>query len=383
MARLALILITAGLLIGLAELAVEPLLEHVTPDEEIAESIDPTERFLDLLSDSRLLVYRMTRRYDALPEPKSAAELRVFVVGNSTALFQMEPAVIQAELARALPGRELRVVPLLLPMLQTADELLLVRAALAKQADVVVVTPAVRGLMVGDSFLSPLLRDHFEAAVQPRPRLTALPGRLADRLALVRHGGELRAVVVRRFTQRLHRGSRAARRLRLDEDLAAVAQAARTGDPAALEAAYESRGLGALLRRTSSLDLLPAQSAVWPMLGEMARAVSAHGAHGVAIFMPANPLLRGTEPTLKPWQLDDAWAREVARRALLPFSEAGWDVFNALDALPAEAFIDLVHVRDREYAKDMSQRTARLVLRALRSQGAASMPSPPLSPPRP
>jgi len=303
------------------------------------------------------------------------------VIGNSTALFQIEPAVIRAELARSLPGREVRVVPLLLPMLKTADELLLVKAALAKQADVVVATPALRGLEAGDSLLSPLLREAFAGDRPPRTGVAALESLLADRLALLRYGGELRALLLRRFARLLRRGSEAERRRRLDEDLALVTRVARGGNVAELRAVYESRGLSALLRTDLRGDLLSASSPVWSMLEEMANALVGHESRGVAIFMPANPLLRGVGPARQSGQLDDAWVRELVELALRPFAEAGWQVLDALDALPAEAFVDLVHVHGREHAEAMSIRAANLVVRALSEAPAA--PGTRSTPPRP
>jgi len=56
MSRLAVILIAAVLLVLLADRAVEPLLERAASHEELSEPLDQTGRFLDLLSDARLLV---------------------------------------------------------------------------------------------------------------------------------------------------------------------------------------------------------------------------------------------------------------------------------------------------------------------------------------
>ena len=115
----------------------------------------------ELRDDVNVSVARIHTRWAALPDTVAADELRVALIGNSTALFAVVPGVLEERFATALPGCRVSVLPLLFPAVTVADEGLLVDAALAKHAAMVVVFPNLKGLVEGESPIAARLQALF------------------------------------------------------------------------------------------------------------------------------------------------------------------------------------------------------------------------------
>jgi hypothetical protein len=160
--------------------------------------------FDELRNNVRRVVDAVHARWQAVPEGKRADELRVVVIGNSTAMFSLVPRILEERLAAAFPSRTVAVTPLVLPGIQALDEEVLVGAALRKHADVVILTPNLKGLVAGPSPLSGRVRELFgastDADASARTPFTEpaafIEGVLERHWRLYRDRGELRTRLI-------------------------------------------------------------------------------------------------------------------------------------------------------------------------------------------
>ena len=72
-------------------------------------------------------------------------------------------------------------------------------------------------------------------------------------------------------------------------------------------------------------------------------------------------------------RVDDPYVRELSQRILGIYRKVGFTTNNALDLLPASAFMDLVHVNDHG-TRTFSQELAPIVAGAVASRAPGSDP---------
>jgi hypothetical protein len=305
------------------------------------------EQFQALRDTGAARMSRTRRRWEGLSRSGPPDELRVFIIGNSAAIFGLAPALIERRLAEALPDRRVSVVPLTFPQAKVRDELVLVGAAIGKDADVVILTPSLPGLRRGRSIAG----RHIEATYGA-PRATA-DRSLADRVRalLVRHWrlyearDEIRQITLGFVTRvwPLDVLTRAVTQA-VDRILDEIAEAAGRGDVAALVATYERHGVQALLR-PGRFEPEPPTSPVLATVRSIAREVRDAGVLGIAIFMPVSPLFRDPAATagFEGLRVDGGRARQLVDATLAVYREAGLVTADRLDALPASCFFDLFH----------------------------------------
>jgi hypothetical protein len=293
-------------------------------------------------------ISRSYRELAALPDEQGRLEVRVFAIGNSAGLFALAPIELERRLARAYPTRRIRVLPLLIPDIGVRDEGVLVRAALAKGADLVLLLPNLKGLILGHEVRMRTVSALF-GAPEDLPALER-PG-AGLRHWLVRHWrtfrtrDELRGLLVRAVEERLPGDPRSAERDAVERAFAEVARAAERRDVAGLLAAYARHGLQRFVPDAMPPREIPPDAPVFRVMRRTAESVRAAGARGVAVFLPVNPLFRDPEATREfaAVRIHDPTLRSLARRSLASYRRAGFATANLLDALPPEAFIDLVH----------------------------------------
>jgi hypothetical protein len=322
--------------------------QSVNDERDRAFSHIVAMHFDELRANVRRLVDATHARWQGVPDHKSSDELRVCIIGNSAALFALVPRIVEERLAAAFPRRTVRVIPLILPGITVADELPLVRAAVAKHADVIVLTPNVKDLVAKGSGLGPRLHELFDDSVDastydPASRV----GRLLERhWRLYRERDELRSRFLRAVTWTSSRDDGSTDEGgRLQTAFTAIAAAAQGGNMAELVETYRRHGMSSLLTGPSFRERLPASSPVFGLLAKLAAEVRKGHAHGVAIFLPLNPIFRSADATVgfETLHVDDAYVRALAEHTLASYG-ADFTTFDRIDALPASAFIDLVHV---------------------------------------
>lgn len=349
------LLLAAALLHGLDRLVahvVTPTAERHAVDRERHEQFRHViaQQFDALRADVGRLLAEQYARWDALPDRKRPRELRVVILGNSTAMFALAPTVVAERLATDFPERDVTVTPLFLPGAQVLDEEMLVRAAVAKHADVIVTTPNLSDLVPGRGSVSDWVgtrfRDDPDWWWYWRPT-DALDVFLERHWLLYRERALLRTRIVHALEHPLP-GPTATDESRraISDTFAAVAEAGARGDAHGLVAAYHAHGMGWFLGGPIAGRRLPPASPVYDAVTTIATTAQRSGATGVAIFMPVHPLFRDANamrdfPNLL---LDDAYVHAVADRALGIYRAAGFATFDRVDALPASAFIDYVHV---------------------------------------
>jgi hypothetical protein len=292
-------------------------------------------------------ISRIHRRWRAIPNRKAANELRVFLIGNSAALFSIVPEELQERLSAALPARAVTVFPLFIPDIGIPDEGVLVRAALAKQADVVLLTPNLKGMVEGDENRVRTVRETFA------PRRGGVPSPAGWlRYALRRHWRtyaareELRQIALRTVEDRMPWiVGRAAERAAIETAFAAIASEAKRGDIGALIRTYREHAMWRFVPDPIEARPLPRGSPLFRAIAETAGRVRASGARGIAIFLPVNPLYRDATATAghPEVRVDDTYVRQLAAHTLRVYQRAGFVTANRLDALAPEEFIDLVH----------------------------------------
>ena len=349
------LLLAAALLHGL-----DRVVAHVTAPgaERHAIDLERHEQFAHaialqfeaLRADVGRLLAEQYARWDALPDRKRPRELRVVILGNSTAMFALAPTVVAERLTAAFPERDVTVTPLFLPGAQVLDEELLVRAAVAKHADVVVTTPNLSDLVPERSPISDSVQRRFRsdpAWSWCRRPTDALDGFLERHWLLYRERALLRTRIVHGLQRRLPGPVATEETRRAASDaFDALAAAAARGDGHDLVATYRARGMGLFLGGPIAGRRLPATSPVYRAVTTIATTVQQSGATGIAIFMPVHPLFRDAHAMrdFPEFLLDDAYVHAVAERVLGIYRAAGFVTFDRVDALPASAFIDYVHV---------------------------------------
>ncbi len=331
-------------------------------------------QFDELRADVGRLAVMGYARWDALPEQKRPHELRVVIVGNSSAMFSLAPSVVAERLAAAFPAREVTVTPLLLPGVQVIDEAILVQAAVAKHPDVIVMTPNLTGLVAGQSGISDQIRRFFRGRDGSGFRIHPTPF-VADFLErhwlLYRDRELLRKRIIEALSRRLPwHGDEDRSRRDTSTAFAAISAAAARGDVRALVDTYKRHGMGGFLGGPFVTKRLNPLSPVFGTVTKIAATVQQSGAIGVAVFMPVHPLFRDAKATadFPELHLDDPYVHDLATRVLGIYRAAGFTTFDRVDALPASAFIDMIHVNAdgmEAFSREMSETLADAIRSAL------------------
>jgi hypothetical protein len=350
-----LVLVVAGVLAILVALdrAVPRLLRGERALDAVAAEGEDTYRrrtlaqFQALRGMGEAQLARIRRRWEALPEEKAPDELRIFIIGNSAAIFSIVPALVERRVAEALPDRRVSVVPLLFPQIKIQDELILVRAAIARHADVVVLTPNLAGMRTGPSHFREHIAENYGSPGTDGARGPAAAVRLfllrhwrlyADRddlrqltLGVLAHAGALEAL------------SGAATRA-VDGAFETISAAAARGDFAAIVATFRAHRMQALMA-PALFRPEPPTSPVFATARTIAAEVRAAGVLGIAIFLPVNPIFRDPRAAagFERYRLDDAPVRRLVAHTLGIYRAAGFVTADRLDALPAADFFDLLH----------------------------------------
>jgi len=303
--------------------------------EEIFERII-AGHFEALQRDTSVQLRRTSERWRALPMPKPVDELRIVLIGNSAALFSLVPEVIEERLEQAFPERKVRVLPLFVPGVMSAQEEILVQAALERDPDLIVLTPNLKGLRSSSLPIEDELRMAFsdESVADPRRAL-------ARSWRLYEARDEIRGLLLEPLSAWLV-GPRASS---LSQDFARIAEAAESGDFERLGFAYLRARLARLLDGPIFQHRVAPQSPIFGSIERMAEAIGSSDSQGLAVFMPINPFFRDpqrTPPTSKFW-IDDRYVEGLATRVLAIFAKQGLATARCEDALPASGFIDLVH----------------------------------------
>lgn len=319
--------------------------------------------FDDVQRDARARISGFQSEWELLPAEKPPGQVRIFIIGNSSALFAIQPGPLRRKLSELLPGRDVVLMPWFIEGLRIGDEPALVRAALEKQPDMIVLTPNPKSLTGGRSTH---LRGFFG--------VPSADGRMSEVL------DGIRAFLRRHWT--LYRERFALQRwveqrvMKDDEGLASVqhafddiAEAAQESGLGGVLEAYGRHGLRSFSRARVLTRKLPTNSAVFLDVRRLAKEVGESSARGVAIFMPLNPLFRIPDPAHPdpPPLMDDAYARWLAKRVLRVFSTHRVKTFDELDAVPATGFVDLIHMNDAG-AEAFTKRVAELLILPLRMQ---------------
>jgi hypothetical protein len=314
-------------------------------------------------------ISRAYRRLEALPDEKEPLELRVVLIGNSAGLFAIAPAEVERRLAAAYPTRRVRLSALLIPDIGVRDERLLVRAALAKSPDLIVLLPNLKGLILGRQVRMRFVRELFGAAEDLPP--LERPGEGLRRL-LVRHWqlfrarDELRALAVGAVADRLPGDARSAERRAIQAAFAEIEDAASRRDVAGLLAAYRAHGLERFIPEAMPSKPVPRDAPIFRVMGRTAGDVQAAGVRGIAIFLPVNPLFRDPEATRgsEAVRVDDDTLRRISAITLTLYARAGFATADLLDALPPTSFIDLVHA-NAEGMRSFTEKVATLAIQTL------------------
>lgn len=321
--------------------------------------------------DVDAMISRAHRRLLALPDEKAPNELRVFLIGNSAPLFAIAPGEIERRLAAAYPDLRITLLPLLIPDIGVVDERLLVHAALAKSADVIVLTPNLKGMMMGKPVRMQGVRRFFGETEQST--LLERPGDLLRGLAMrhwqmFRNRAELRQLLLRSWWEHApFPDLRVRERRAIEEAFSAISAAEKRGDVDALLRVYRERGMSRFIPGRFPASGVSPDAPVLRAIAGTAREVRAAGALGVAIFLPLNPLFRDPVATRDHPEVraDDHTMRELARLTLEVYERAGFATANRIDALPAGDFIDLLHA-NAAGMRSFTDRAANITIRALR-----------------
>lgn len=325
-------------------------------------------RLSDLRVGMGATISRAQREWEAIPTRKAPDELRVFIIGNSTALFSILPQVVERRLRAAFPERDVSVHSLMIPGVMIGGEALLARAALAKRADVVVLTPNTKelGEEFGDQTRTTLEQafalDTAVTASGPAERLRAF---LRRHWRLYRYRDELREIALRRVARR--RGGVDEETQAITVGVRAIAEAAARGDMHVLVDAYRTHRMGTLIDAVAKRPHVPDDSPLFDAMRAMAREITQAGALGIGIFLPMNPIFHAarTAAEYRYYYVDDAYLRALAARTLGIYRDAGFVTANRIDALPAPAFIDLSHA-NADGLRAFSDEAARTIEIAIR-----------------
>lgn len=338
------------------------------------------EQFEELRVGVGRLTAATHARWEAVPTEKSPRELRIVLIGNSSGMFALVPSLLQARLATAWPNRDVRVIPLFLPGVRLLDEEILLRAALAKHADVVVLTPNLKDLIAAPSDLGGSVRKLFAPARgrEAGPTVSDAVDQFLQRHWKLYRDRELLRMRILGAAARLLAPGTEVKSAGHDPDAAfsAIASAAARGNVGALLEAYRDANLGAFVRGEVYRERLHPRSTVFDLLARMATTVRQANAVGVAVFMPVHPLFRNAAATdgFPEVSVDDAYVRALAARVLGIFQAAGFRTVNQLDALPASAFIDLIHV-NAEGMERFTRETADALVAAFGADGPTGTPT--------
>ena len=368
MRRLALTLVTALLVLS----AVDWFVARRSLGEGASVSLRRKEafrslaarRFDEVRSDLRIRVAQLHHQWDSLSADKPAGELRVVLIGNSSALFAVLPGILEERLSEAFPGQTVVVLPLFIEGVRLREEAILLKAAMAKAPDLVVLTPNLRSLRPGGSNR---LQSFFE--VEPA-------GDPVDRAVSV-----VRTVLRRHW--RLYRERFAVRKWiwsevsggerdlgHIERVLEEISHGARDDGLAGVFEVYERHELMDLAQAERSVPKVPPESPIFAFAERWARRVRASG-RAVAIFMPHNPAFRIPDPDRpRPAPLvQNDYARAVADRVMRLYARSGFATYDALDALTASDFVDFVHVNG-DGAVEFTENVARVLIRELQRPSA-------------
>ena len=323
----------------------------------------------ELRDDVNVSVARIHTRWAALPDTVAADELRVALIGNSTALFAVVPGVLEERFATALPGCRVSVLPLLFPAVTVADEGLLVDAALAKHAAMVVVFPNLKGLVEGESPIAARLQALFGHDLDDAGVGAAMRGWLDRHWETFRQRHALRQLAVRTVWPPAR--SAAGETDAVAAALRDIAGAAGRGDMDEILATYRRHRMRTFVGTPVFQRRLSPESPVFGTVAAIASTIGASDALGVAVFLPVNPVFRDPRVTdgFPRYHLDDAYTRALAARVLETYASAGLETADRLDALPAQAFIDLVHVNG-DGTRAFTDDVAGLLLEVWRRRGS-------------
>jgi hypothetical protein len=356
MARLALVLAAAVALLLAFDACIPRILGGSVAGEIINARRDDhfrhlvRLRFEELRVGTSAFVSRIHRGWSAIPDQKRPEELRIFLIGNSTVLFAVVPQLIEEQIAADHPDRDVSVMLLGFPTIRVPDEQVLVRAAIAKQADVIVICANAPGLVDRRVPQSDHIRELFGGQADRSRSLR--PAVLLDHFFLrhwnlYRSREELRNLIVRQLTSRgPFAGARAREVEALQASFRAIADAADTGDMDRLVATYEQHQMLGLVTNEAFGVRLSRTAPGFSIVERTAAEVRESGAVGVAIFVPMNPIFRDAEATRGHEELyiDDAYLRDLADHTLELYRKAGFVTANRIDLLKPSAFIDPVHV---------------------------------------
>jgi len=387
MAKLA--LVALGVLVILTSL--DPLVSRLMYSEFATNRrIEDTEsdlapfmlnRFREMLAAIGASDARTYEGWAAIPDVRGPTELRVFVIGNSAAIFSIAPTQVERRLAEAFPDREVSVTPLAFPATGVGEERTLARAALAKHADVVVFTPSLAGIGERDPQRVLRIRDLFALVGEGDAERS-----LIDRLRSVRYRhwllyrsrDRLRELALNLATSAVPAWGSASRDLEVTRAaLAAIAVVSRLGDGRLLVETYAARGLDGLIGTPVFHRRIPSDSPIFDQMRRNAREVTEAGALGVALFLPANPIFRNASVMgeLPEYLVDDTYVRALAERTLGVYRDAGFYTADGLDALPPWAFLDLTH-GNAEGIATFSEEAASIVIDAIAERGVAQRVEP-------
>lgn len=365
--------------------ALDRLVAAVTPNAEIA-TVDAERhdqfrhaigrQFNDLRSGISRVTHAALARWNALPNEKRPRELRVVLIGNSSPMFALAPSVLTDRLSAAFPERLVTVTALYLPGIHVLDEEPLVRAALRKHADVVILTPNLKSLVAEPSDLSGTTRKLFAERLEGTTSFDPsddVDDFLERHWRLYRDRELIRTRVLDAIRRRFPwRGQEAQSYEDADAAFGSISEAAARGDMHELVATYRSHGLGAFVAGPMFRTRLHPRSPVFGIVSRLATAVQDGGAMGIAIFMPVHPLFRNAHATadFPELQLDDLYVKGLAARVLDTYRTAGFTTFDRVDALPASAFIDLIHVNAdgmQAFSREMADTLTEAIRKAERA----------------
>ena len=321
------------------------------------------QHFDDVRRDVRARLSELQLEWELLPDEKPPGQIRIFLIGNSSALFAIQPGPLQTQLAELLPGRDVVVVPWFIEGLRIGDEPALVDAALEKDPDLIVLTPNPKSLTGGRSVH---LGGFFGVASADGPVSEVLDG---IRAFLRRHWTLYRErfALQRWVEQSVTTDDQGIASIqRAFDDIAEAAQERGLGG--VLET-YDRHGLSAFGRAPVLTRQLEKTSAILFAVRRLAKQIGESSARGVAIFMPLNPLFRVPDPAHPhpPPPMDNAYVRWLSKRVLRVFSTHRVKTFDELDAVPATGFVDLIHMNDAG-AKAFTKRVAERLILPLRMQ---------------
>lgn len=322
-------------------------------------------RLTQIRRDQRRRVAEVLHQWESLPSDKPPRELRIALIGNSSALFALQVDQIQDRLQESHPDRDVVVLPLIIEGMRVAEERTLVEAALAKSPDLVVLTPNPKSLVHGSSGA---LDGWFDASHPDQPVEQVLA---AARAFLRRHWLLYRE----RFALRewLLTGPTTEEVQGMARALADISSSAETSGYAGVLAAYRRHDLQALVVGVrTKMQRQKKSRRILRVVENVAKRVEASGARGVAIYMPLNPLFRipagkGRGPELP---VENAHVKILGFRVLSKFAGHGFATYDALDALPGSSFIDLIHVNE-EGSRAFSALVADYLIQALEMDPAA------------